>query len=184
MPVTGAVRIAGLTMLPKETIMGRSLPFAVVLAFTLAAAAPSFAQDALKSAAGVPTDVSEIVSGGNWSEGDNSGVFRAIVVTTTDSQSSQARVVVQMLAFEKAAASPKVAKTISIKEADEKKLPNAFLAMDVENDNEMTLIITSYDAEKDQDTSMMVKFDATGKYEVLPQPKDESTPDAGAEGKK
>jgi hypothetical protein len=160
------------------------LPFAVILALGLGTAAPCFAQDALKSVAQVPTDVSEIVSGGNWSEGDNSGVFRALVVTTTDGQTSQARVIVQMLAFEKANPLPKVAKTITIKEVEDKKLPNAFLAMDVENDNELTLIITSYDAEKDQDTSMMIKFNSTGKYEIVPVTKDDSAPDTSAEKKK
>ena len=154
------------------------IPFAAVLALGVLAA-PCFAQDVMKSASQVPTDVSEIVSGGNWSEGDNSGVFRAIVVTTTDGQTSQARVVVQMLSFDKSSPLPKIAKALPIKEVEDKKLPNAFLAMDVENDNEMTLIITSYDAEKDQDTSMMVKFDATGKYEIVPAPKEEPADDSG-----
>ena len=168
--------------------MNRSLPFAMLLALGLSAA-PLLAQDAkpdvLKSVAQVPTDVSEVVSGGNWSEGENSGVFRAIVVTNTNGGTSQARVTVQMLAFEKSSPLPKVAKTIPIKEVEEKKLPNAFLAMNVENDNELTLIITSYDAEKDQDTSMQVKFDSAGKYEVLPPAKEEPANDSAAtEGKK
>jgi hypothetical protein len=153
--------------------MSRKLALAVILAATIAASSPGLAQDAAKAAAQVPTDVSEVVSGGNWSEGDNSGVFRAVVVTNTDGQVSQARVIVQMLAFEKGNPLPKIAKTIPVKEVEEKKLPNAFLAMDVENDNELTLIITSYEAEKDQDTSMMVKFDSTGKYQIVPGGKDE-----------
>ena len=152
--------------------MTRSIPLAFALALALSAA-PSFAQDVAKSASAVPTDVTEIVSGGNWSQGETSGVFRAVVVTTTDGQASQARVIVQMLALEKGNPLPKIAKTIPIKEVEENKLPNAFLAMDVENDNELTLIITSYEAEKDQDTSMMVKFDSTGKYEIVPPAKDE-----------
>lgn len=165
--------------------MRHSLPFAVLLAFaTGAAALPAFAQDALKTVAAVPTDVSEIVSGGNWTEGDSSGVFRALVVTTSDGQASQARVVVQMLAFEKGSPAPKVAKSVVVKEVEDKKLPNAFLAMDVENDNELTLIITSYDAEKDQDTSMMVKFDSAGKYQVLPQPKEEQGGESAGGAKK
>jgi hypothetical protein len=165
--------------------MSRKLALAAILAATVAVSSPGLAQDAAKAAAQVPTDVSEVVSGGNWSEGDNSGVFRAVVVTTTDGQASQARVIVQMLAFEKGNPLPKIAKTIPVKEVEEKKLPNAFLAMDVENDNELTLIITSYDAEKDQDTSMMVKFDSAGKYQIVPAGKDE--PAAGEtkpEGKK
>lgn len=165
--------------------MSRNLPLMLVLALGVFTAAPSIAQDAAKSAAQVPADVSEVVSGGNWREGDNSGVFRAVVVTTTDGQASQARVVVQMLAFEKGNPLPRIAKTISVKEVEEKKLPNAFLAMDVENDNELTLIITSYDAEKDQDTAMMVKFDSGGKYEIVPAGKDEpATGDIKPEGKK
>lgn len=159
---------------------------AILLAAGLVAAMPAVAQDALKSAGAVPTDISEVVSGGNWSEGENSGVFRAMVVTNTDGQVSQARVVVQMLAFQKGGAAPRIAKTITVKEIEDKKLPNAFLAMDVENDNELTLIITSYDAEKDQDTSMMVKFDSAGNYQVLPAAKEEPATDdtTASEGKK
>jgi hypothetical protein len=153
--------------------MSRKLALAAILVATVAVSSPGLAQDAAKAAAQVPTDVSEVVSGGNWSEGDNSGVFRAVVVTNTDGQASQARVIVQMLAFEKGNPLPKIAKTIPVKEVEEKNLPNAFLAMDVENDNELTLIITSYDAEKDQDTSMMVKFDSSGKYQIVPAGKDE-----------
>jgi hypothetical protein len=163
--------------------MGRSVSLALALAIGLCG--PAIAQDAVKSAGQVPTDVSEVVSGGNWSEGETNGVFRAIVVTNTDGQSSQARVFVQMLSFEKGGALPKIAKTITVKEVEEKKLPNAFLAMDVENDNELTLIITSYDAEKDQDTSMMVKFDGAGKYEIVPPAKEEPTAgEPKPEGKK
>jgi|EndMetStandDraft_9_1072997.scaffolds.fasta_scaffold11739_3 hypothetical protein len=165
--------------------MSRSLPLVLVLALGVFAATPGSAQDAAKSAGQVPTDVSEVVSGGNWSEGDSSGVFRAVVVTNTDGQVSQARVIVQMLTFEKGNPLPKIAKTIPVKEVEERKLPNAFLAMDVENDNELTLIITSYDAEKDQDTSMMVKFNSSGKYEIVTAAKDDSSAgETKPEGKK
>lgn len=156
--------------------MSRLWRLAASIALALAYAMPAAAQDAAKSAGAVPTDVSEIVSGGNWSEGETSGVFRAVVVTSSTGQSSQARVIVQMLAFEKANPLPKIVKSIPVKEVEDKKLPNAFLAMDVENDNELTLIITSYDAEKDQDTSMLVKFDGTGKYEIVTAPKEEAPP--------
>lgn len=153
--------------------------YAAIVVLALIASKPAIAQDALKAAAAVPPEVSEVVSGGNWSEGEQSGVYRAVVVTTSSGQTSQARVVVQMLSFEKGNPTPKVAKTVPIKEVEERKLPNAFLAMDVENDNELTLIITSYDAEKDQDTSMLVKFDGAGKYEIVPTPKEEPAPTDG-----
>jgi hypothetical protein len=72
---------------------------------------------------------------------------------------------------------------VMIKEVTEKKLPNAFLAMDAETDNEMTLIITAYGAANDQDTSVHVKFDGSGAYDILPAPGEDPAP-AIAEKKK
>ncbi len=142
------------------------------------------AEDMSAIVAGVPAEVSEVVSGGNWTQGDTSGVFRAITVTKQSGGTTQANVVVQMLAVDKATGTPKVTKSIPVKEVEEKKLANAFLAMDVENDNELTLIITSYDSEKDQDTSLLVKFDATGKYAIVTAPKEEPAQDPGNPDKK
>jgi hypothetical protein len=53
--------------------------------------------------------------------------------------------------------------------------------MDVENDNELTLIINSYDSEKDQDTSLLMKFDAKGKYAIVTAPKEEEATEGATE---
>jgi hypothetical protein len=133
--------------------------------------------------AAVPAEVSEVVSGGSWSEGSTNGVYRAMVVSTPSGSAPQANVVVQMLAVESATSVPKVVKTVMIKEVADKKLANAFLAMDAETDNEMTLIVTAYGAATDQDTSVHVKFNGSGAYEILPAPGEDPAP-ASAEKKK
>ena len=138
------------------------------------------AEDVEKLAASVPAEISEVVSGGTWSADGTSGVYRAIVVGGRQ----QANIIVQMLSLESAAAVPKVMKSVLIKEVADRKLANAFLAMDAETDNEMTLIVTAYGAGTDQDTSMHVKFNGTGAYEILPTPGEEAPTDAGPDKKK
>jgi hypothetical protein len=143
----------------------------------LTAGAPVHAQDAVKDAekfAGqIPSEITEVVTGGTWTEGETTGVFRGIVVTSPAGKDiSQASVIVQWLTMDKSGAG-KVVKSVSVKEVADKKLQNAFLALDAENENELTLIITSYDAQKDEDASMQVKFSAKGQYEIMPTPKEE-----------
>lgn len=144
----------------------------------------SAAEETEKLAAAVPAEVSEVVSGGTWSAGGTSGVYRAIVVATSGGNGQQANIIVQMLSLESATAVPKVIKSVLIKEVAEKKLANAFLAMDAETENEMTLIVTAYGAGADQDTSMHVKFNGAGAYEILPAPGEEAPIDAGPDKKK
>lgn len=144
-----------------------------VMAFLAGGAGFAQAQDALSVANSVPTEITEVVSGGNWSQGETTGTFRAVAVTKQNGDTTQASVIVQMLSTEKGSNVSKVVKSIAVKEVTDKKLSNAFLAMDVENDNELTLIITSYDSDKDQDASLLVKFDNTGKYEIVTTPKEE-----------
>jgi hypothetical protein len=140
----------------------------------LTAGAPVRADDAEKFAGQIPSEVTEVVTGGTWAEGDTTGVFRGIVVTSpAGKDASQASVIVQWLAMDKSGAAGKVVKSVAVKEVSEKKLQNAFLALDAENENELTLIITSYDAQKDEDASMQVKFNAKGQYEIMPTPKEE-----------
>jgi hypothetical protein len=150
---------------------------ACIVALLAGGTLPAYAEDASAVAAAVPNEVTEVVSGGNWTEGDASGVFRAITVTKSNGETVQAHVIVQMLETDKTGNVLKVAKTIPVKEVEEKKFTNASLAMDVENDNELTLIISSYESEKDQDTSLLMKFDAKGKYAEVAAPKEEEAPE-------
>ena len=157
--------------------MNTGLYFALVASVCAWALPLSAAENTEKLAAAVPVEVSEVVSGGTWSANGTSGVFRAMVVATPAGE-PQANIVVQMLSLENATAVPKVVRSVLIKEVADKKLPNAFLAMDAETENEMTLIVTAYGAGADQDTSMHVKFSGAGTYEILPAPGEEAPADA------
>lgn len=159
--------------------MKTGLYYALIVAVCAWGSPISAAEDSEKLAAAVPAEVSEVVSGGTWSQGGTSGVYRAIVV----GDGQQANIIVQMLSLESAAAIPKVVKSVVIKEVADKKLANAFLAMDAETENEMTLIVTAYGAGADQDTSMHVKFNGTGTYEILPTPGEEAPAGASPDKK-
>jgi hypothetical protein len=146
------------------TIMTRSV-LAVLLTVSLPVA--GFANEPEKVAASVPLEVTELVSGGVWNDDGHSGYYRAMVVSP-GAAGEVANVVVQMLAMEKTDAAPKLAKSIVLKEIAEQKIANAFLAMDAENENEMTLVVTAYGAGTDQDTAIQFKFDAKGNYKIMP----------------
>lgn len=134
----------------------------------------------------LPAQIPEIVTGGKWKNGDIGGVYRAVVVLSkpTPKKSGllakaskvssagvannpaterKAEVFIQWIANGKTTS--KIVKTVSIKEFNEKQLRHAFLAMDTLKDNEMTLLVTSYDENKDKDVSISVKATLPGKYE-------------------
>lgn len=134
------------------------------------------AADAVSTASAVPLEVPEMVSGGAWSDGGLTGAYRAMVVMPA--AAGPANVVVQLITIEKGDTPPKVVKTVPIKEVAAQSFSSAFLAMDAENENEMTLIVTAYGSGTDQDTSMQFKFDAKGNYKVLPGPGDEPPADS------
>ncbi len=138
----------------------------------------------------LPAQIPEILTGGSWSNGTVGGVYRAVVVisdapvqTTSLAEKSQkvssttsngkgkpaterkAEVFIQWISHEKGKANSKIVKTVSIREFNEKQLRHAFLAMDTLKDNEMTLLVTSYDEGSDKDISISVKATTPGKYE-------------------
>ncbi len=137
-------------------------------------------QDASGIVQAVPANVTEVTTGGAWTNGDQTGAFRAIVVTGGES-GPQVSVYVQLLAFAKTGAVASVLKTTPIKEVTDRKLQNAFVNFDAEAENKATLIITSYDAAKDTDNSIYAEVTADGAYKVIEPPKEEA---AGPAAKK
>lgn len=151
-----------------------NLPIRLLLAvsFFLAPAGmgigASFAQDPIAMAQAVPVEISEVVSGGIWSDGGMEGVYRAVVILTPEGDRMNANVVVQQIALQEPGQSPKLVKSIAIKEVLEKKLSNAFLSMNAESEEGMMLIITSYDPEKEEQSALFVQFDDAGNYSLKP----------------
>ena len=61
---------------------------------------------------------------------------------------------------------PKVIATMPIKEVNDQKLANASIEIEGEEskDNEITIIVSSYDFDADKDITLFVKGTAPGKY--------------------
>lgn len=137
------------------------------LASSTIAIGAAFAQNPVETAQKLPVEISEVVSGGIWANDGMEGVYRAAVILQPEGEMVIANVVVQLVAFQEAGKSPKLVKTIAINEIAEKKLSNAFLSMNSESEKGMTLIVTSYDPEKEEQSALFVQFDDMGNYSIV-----------------
>ncbi len=151
----------------------------IAAASALLVAGAACAQNADTIALGIPASVTEVSTGGAWNRDGETGTFRAVVVTGA-ADSPPVCVYVQLLAFGKDGTGSSVKKSVPIREVVERKLKNAFVNFDAESENKVTLIITSYDPEKDADKSIYAEVTADGVYTLIDAPKD----NAGAATKK
>ncbi|MBC8050768.1 MAG: hypothetical protein H7X92_11585 [Chitinophagales bacterium] len=146
--------------------------FSSFIAGSVLLAGAAIGQIASAIVEGIPANVTEVTTGGAWTSGDQTGAFRAIVITGGDAE-PQVSVYVQLVSFAKTGAVASILKTTSIKEVTDRKLQNAFVNFDAESENKATLIITSYDAAKDADNSIYAEVTADGSYKIIEPPKEE-----------
>ncbi len=146
----------------------------IVACLTLSAAR---AQDAEKLTLSVPPEVTEVATAGTWRDGDDaSGVFRATILTVPAGDTTQAHLVLQLMAVSPDGNTSKVHKTIAVKQIAAKKLPNAFLAVEEDGtENEVTWRVTSYDSNSNADIAALVTINAKGEVEVKDAPKEEDS---------
>ena len=158
---------------------------AATLIVTFATFSMAKAEDAGKLALTVPAEVTEVATAGSWADGEASGVFRAIVLTTPSGESTQAHMIVQLLTLGTDGSPNKVHKTVLVGRIDEKKLPNAFLAVEEDGtENEVTWRVTTYDSNSNADIGALVTINAKGEVAVKDAPKEEdSAAQAGQEKK-
>ena len=158
---------------------------AATLIVTFATFSMAKAEDAGKLALTVPAEVTEVATAGSWADGEASGVFRAIVLTTPSGESTQAHMIVQLLTLGTDGSPNKVHKTVLVGRIDEKKLPNAFLAVEEDGtENEVTWRVTTYDSNSNADIGALVTINAKGEVTVKDAPKEEdSAAQAGQEKK-
>ena len=174
----------------RSTVRSHLAIAALLLAPVLAGSSIAKA-DSSDIANSLPAQIPEILTGGSWSNGSVGGVYRAVVVISkaqeqksglveksqkisstsgnTESKPSterKAEVFIQWISHVNGKANAKIVKTVSIREFNEKQLRHAFLAMDTLKDNEMTLLVTSYDEGRDKDVTVSVKATTPGKYET------------------
>lgn len=156
---------------------------AASLIVTLATLSLARAQDASKLAFSIPAEVTEVATAGSWADGDASGVFRAIVMTTPAGDATQAHLVLQLLTLGTDGSPNKIHKTVLVNKIDEKKLPNAFLAVEEDGtENEVTWRVTTYDSNSNADIGALVTINAKGEVTVKDAPKEEDT--ASQQGEK
>jgi hypothetical protein len=134
------------------------------------------AQDAEKLALSIPPEVTEVATTGTWSNGEVSGVFRATILSVAVGDAPQARLVLQLMALSPDGNTSRVYKTVLVKKITDKKLPNAFLAVEEDGtENEVTWRVTSYDSNSNADLSALVTINSKAEVEVKDAPKEEDT---------
>ena len=93
--------------------------------------------------------------------------------------------VVQLLTLGTDGSPNKVYKTVLVNKIDEKKLPNAFLAVEEDGtENEVTWRVTTYDSNSNADIGALVTIDAKGEVVVKDAPKEEDSAAQQGEEKK
>src|SRR5271166_5371397 len=150
----------------------------IVATLFLAAVAFSSAraEDATKLTLAIPPEVTEVATAGTWSDGEASGVFRATVITSQAGDTTQAHLVVQLMAVSPDGNSSKVYKTVPVKQLDDRKFPNAFLAVEEDGtENEVTWRVTSYNYNSNADIGALVSINAKGEVTVKDAPKEEES---------
>jgi len=143
------------------------------------------AEDATKLTLAIPPEVTEVATAGTWSDGEASGVFRATVITSQAGDTTQAHLVVQLMAVSPDGNSSKVYKTVPVKQLDDRKFPNAFLAVEEDGtENEVTWRVTSYNYNSNAEVGAIVTINAKGEVNFKDAPKEEDTAAQPGEEKK
>ena len=156
--------------------ISRSIAFLALALIPLSSATAQ--EDDAKIVASVPTEVADIVTGGSWSADKQGGFYRAFVIMNGNQETFSARVFLQWLALSETNPIPTVVATVPIKEVNDQKLANASIEIEGEEskDNEITIVVSSYDFEADKDITLSVKGTAPGKYAMAKPPKRAAPP--------
>lgn len=118
-----------------------------------------------QAAASVPVELAEATTGGTWSDGGRAGTYRVLVMRTGAPGAPQTLIYLQWIAIPAGAAGEIVA-AVPVRELNERKLPNAFLSLDSEANNEINVQVQVYDPNSEDSTAYTVKAMAPGRYTV------------------
>jgi hypothetical protein len=109
-------------------------------------------------AAAVPLDVPEIISGGSWKDGQQRGIYRAVVVLTGSGEADfAANVVVQWIGSKGDGSRLEIVKAVPIADFNQKKMANAFLSLESDVENEVVIAISAYDVKTQKESMFAYK---------------------------
>ena len=114
----------------------------------------------------ISTDIFELMVGGTWQHDKQSGYYRAIARAAGQSGQEYAEVWLQWIAVKDKIA--KVTKNVLIKEITEKNYPSLSLAMNIEENGQMVLLVSHYDPETDDAVIREFRTDPIGGYQEIP----------------
>jgi hypothetical protein len=156
-----------------------------LLTLSLVPLAAAAADDDTKLVESISPQVADVVTGGSWSADKQGGFYRVFVIMSGEGANFGAHVYLQWLALANDSPLPAVVKTVAVKEVNDQKLANASIELNGEEnkDNEITVVVGSYDFEADKDISLFVKAGLPGTYTMTKAPpKGASAPAAKDEG--
>lgn len=145
------------------TTSGRVAAILIAAAF-IAAAAPA-AADPVEAAKAIPADVSEVLTGGGWQQGDQVGTYRVVTTYQGSGEQSYAAVALQWIAFDRAGGAA-VVETVPINEINERKLRSVFVGMEADKENEVTLIVTHIGDDPSKEENINVVAGLPGRYRL------------------
>lgn len=123
--------------------------------------------DIAKMAKSVPAQVPQVLTGGEWNDGEKTGLYRTIVVATGKGDKTAVDVFIQWIEGSHGTNDLKIVSTVPIKEVRQEKLSNAFVYLEGDKAGEITIVITSYDPTLDKDTQIWLNATTPGKYAVM-----------------
>lgn len=118
----------------------------------------------------VPVEVPEVVTGGAWTDGKASGVYRALVVLSGQKE-AVSHVFLQWISVRPDTLVPEIAKTVAVKEVNDKKLPSAFITLQADKEGEAILIVTTIDPKTNNEQAIAFKATKPGVYQPTQPPK-------------
>lgn len=152
------------------SMLARLSAMVVVFGCVTATAALAQGRPPEQIAQSVPVDVPEVVTGGAWTDGKASGVYRALVVLSGQKEAAS-HVFLQWIAVNSSTLVPEIAKTVAVKEVNDKKLPSAFITLQADKEGEVILIVTTIDTKTNKEQTLAFKATKPGVYQPTEPPK-------------
>lgn len=118
-------------------------------------------------AARLPVEVSEVVTGGTWTDGQASGSFRTVTIQTF-APVEMAEVFLQWVGSRSPVEPLQIMSSVPLREFNEQKLASASITLDIETEGAARIVVAGQDAGGRPAALLTFAAAAPGRYEVVP----------------